>query len=52
MDELLDECGRNLWELVHVERIVESHSDGSMTDALSEPTPVESWMLFFKQLVE
>ena len=52
MDENLEEFGQNHWELVHIERILELHSDGSMTDALSEPKTVESWMLFFKQQVE
>jgi hypothetical protein len=53
MDAMLDECGRNGWELVHVGRVLEEQENGdTMTEALSEPKASESWMLFFKQLVE
>jgi hypothetical protein len=53
MDAMLDECGRNGWELVHVGRVLEGQEkDDTMTEALSEPTSTESWMLYFKQPVE
>jgi hypothetical protein len=53
MDAMLDECGRNGWELVYVGRVPEEEKNGdTMTEALSEPKATESWMLFFKQPVE
>lgn len=53
MDAMLDECGRNGWELVHVGRVLEDQEkDDTMTEALSEPKSTESWMLYFKQPVE
>jgi hypothetical protein len=53
MDAMLDECGRNGWELVHVERVVEEQEKGdTVTEALSERKVTESWMFFFKQPVE
>ena len=53
MDAMLDECGRNGWELVHVGRVLEEQEKGDpMTEALSESKATESWMLFFKQSVE
>ena len=53
MDAMLDECGRNGWELADVGRVPEEERNGdTMTEALSEPKATESWMLFFKQPVE
>jgi hypothetical protein len=53
MDAMLEECGRNGWELVHVGRVLEEQEKGdTRAEAVSEPKASESWMLFFKQPVE
>ena len=56
LDSLLDECGRNCWELVHVERIIEMKESVAKSELRKQlpslPMPVETWVLFFKQPIE
>jgi hypothetical protein len=51
LDGLLTDCGQNAYELVHVERILETHPQAEMlkTTSAGVPAPKEPWILFFKQ---
>ena len=51
LDDLLDECGRNCWELVQVERIIEMVKPGKKIAGISVPDPLETWVLFFKRSI-
>jgi hypothetical protein len=57
LDLLLDECGRNCWELVHVEKVIALKQEGATTSKTRNsvpaiPTPIECWLLFFKQAIQ
>ena len=54
---MLEECGRNCWELVHIEHTTETPKMGPVKEQLQEklgftPKSAETWLLVFKQSIE